>query len=123
MTASFRARLIGAFAAIYLMWGGTFLAIRYAVAGIAPLMTMVLRCAGGAALLFALLAWRLPSRPSLAAMAPGLPETVVALLLTLAAALVAAYAVRWLSNALAGGQVLHYDISSTAMRSRDKVPV
>src|ERR687892_888757 len=58
MTASFRARLIGAFAAIYLMWGGTFLAIRYAVADIPPLMTMVLRCAGGALVLFAWLAWR-----------------------------------------------------------------
>ena len=58
MTASFRARLIGAFAAIYVMWGGTFLAIRYAVADVPPLMTMVLRCAGGAALLFAWLAWR-----------------------------------------------------------------
>jgi len=51
MTASFRARLIGAFAAIYLMWGGTFLAIRYAVADVPPLMTMVLRCAGGALML------------------------------------------------------------------------
>jgi drug/metabolite transporter (DMT)-like permease len=58
VTASFRARLVGAFAAIYLMWGGTFLAIRYAVEDIPPLMTMVLRCAGGAALLFAWLAWR-----------------------------------------------------------------
>jgi len=58
VTASFRARLVGAFAAIYLMWGGTFVAIRYAVADIPPLMTMVLRCAGGAALLFAWLAWR-----------------------------------------------------------------
>lgn len=73
--------------------------------------------------LFALLAWRLPSRASLAAMAPGLPETVLALLLTLAAALVAAYAARWLSSALAGGQVLHYDISSAAMRSPENVPV
>jgi hypothetical protein len=76
---------------------------------------------GGA--LFALLAWRLPSRPSLAAMAPALPETLVALLLTLAAALVAGYAARWLSDALAGGQVLNYDISSAAMRSGEKVPV
>ena len=58
MSASFRARLVGAFAAIYIMWGGTFLAIRYAVADVPPLMTMVLRCAGGAALLFAWLAWR-----------------------------------------------------------------
>ena len=67
--------------------------------------------------------WRLPSRPSLAAMAPGVPETLVALLLTLAAALIAGYAARWLSNALAGGQVLNYDISRTAMRSGAKVPV
>jgi hypothetical protein len=71
-----------------------------------------------AATLFALLAWRLPSRPSLAAMAPGAPETILALLLTLTAALVAGYAARWL-----GGQVLNYDISSAAMRSREKVPV
>ena len=73
--------------------------------------------------LFAMLAWRLPSRPSLAAMAPGAPETLVALLLTLAAALLAGYTARWLSNALERGQVLNYDISSTVMRSRDKVPV
>jgi len=58
VTASFRVRLVAAFAAIYLMWGGTFLAIRYAVADIPPLMTMVLRCAGGGVLLFAWLAWR-----------------------------------------------------------------
>ena len=58
MTTSFRAQLVGAFAAIYLMWGGTFLAIRYAVADVPPLLTMVLRCAGGAAVLFAWLAWR-----------------------------------------------------------------
>jgi drug/metabolite transporter (DMT)-like permease len=58
VNASHRTRLIGAFAAIYVMWGGTFLAIRYAVADVPPLMTMVLRCAGGAALLFAWLAWR-----------------------------------------------------------------
>lgn len=73
--------------------------------------------------LFALLAWRLPSRPSLAAMAPGVPETIVALLLTLIAALVAGYTARWLSNALAGGQVLNYDISRATMRSGEKVPV
>ena len=58
MIISHRARVAAAFATIYLMWGGTFLAIRYAVADIPPLMTMVLRCAAGAALLFAWLAWR-----------------------------------------------------------------
>jgi drug/metabolite transporter (DMT)-like permease len=58
MIASHRARVAAAFATIYLMWGGTFLAIRYAVADIPPLMTMLLRCAAGATLLFAWLAWR-----------------------------------------------------------------
>ncbi len=58
MIASHRARVAAAFATIYLMWGGTFLAIRYAVADVPPLLTMVLRCAAGAALLFAWLGWR-----------------------------------------------------------------
>jgi drug/metabolite transporter (DMT)-like permease len=58
MMVSTRARVVAAFATIYLMWGGTFLAIRYAVADVPPLMTMVLRCAGGAALLFGWLAWQ-----------------------------------------------------------------
>lgn len=47
-----QAKLIAAFAAIYLFWGGTFLAIRYAVAEVPPLTTMALRCAGGALLLY-----------------------------------------------------------------------
>lgn len=58
MIVSHRARVAAAFASIYLMWGGTFLAIRYAVADVPPLLTMVLRCAAGAALLFAWLGWR-----------------------------------------------------------------
>jgi hypothetical protein len=56
-------------------------------------------------------------------MAPGAPETILALLLTLTAALAAGYAARWLSERLERGQVLHYDISSAAVRSREKVPV
>ena len=51
-------RLIGAFAAVYLFWGATFLAIRYAVAEVPPLATMAIRCGGGAAILFSWLAWR-----------------------------------------------------------------
>ena len=47
-----RARLIAAFAAIYVFWGGTFLAIRYAVAEVPPLLTIGIRCAGGAAILY-----------------------------------------------------------------------
>ncbi len=47
-----------AFAAIYLFWGGTFLAIRYAVAEVPPLLTIGVRCIGGAVLLYAWLVWR-----------------------------------------------------------------
>jgi hypothetical protein len=53
-----RLPILGAFAAIYLFWGGTFLAIRYAVADLPPLLTIGLRCAGGAALLYAWLGVR-----------------------------------------------------------------
>ncbi|HEU5303840.1 MAG TPA: EamA family transporter, partial [Gemmatimonadales bacterium] len=53
-----RAGLIAAFAAVYLFWGGTFLAIRYAVVDVPPLLTIAIRCLGGTALLYAWLAWR-----------------------------------------------------------------
>lgn len=46
-----RAKLIAAFAAIYIFWGASFLAVRYAVADIPPLLTMGFRCAGGAVIL------------------------------------------------------------------------
>ena len=73
-----------------------------AVALVDPRRRPVAATVAYALTLFALLAWRLPSRPSLAAMAPGLAETAIALVLTLAAALVAGYTARWLSDALAG---------------------
>jgi len=53
-----RARLIAAFASVYLFWGATFLAIRYAVAEVPPLLTIAIRCAGGALILYAWLAAR-----------------------------------------------------------------
>ncbi len=54
-----------AFAAIYLFWGGTFLAIRYSVAEVPPLLTIAIRCGGGAALLYLWLCWRgEPERPT-----------------------------------------------------------
>jgi drug/metabolite transporter (DMT)-like permease len=53
-----RVALVAAFAALYVFWGGTFLAIRYAVDEIPPLLMMATRCAAGAAILFAWLAWR-----------------------------------------------------------------
>ena len=46
-----RPALVAAFATIYLFWGGTFLAIRWAVTDVPPLLTIALRCAAGGALL------------------------------------------------------------------------
>lgn len=61
-----RPTLVAAFAAIYLFWGGTFLAIRWAVADVPPLLTIALRCgAGGAVLLIWLWARGQWVRPSL----------------------------------------------------------
>ena len=51
-------RVVAAFAAIYIFWGGTFLAIRYAVEEVPPLLMMAIRCTGGSAILFAWLAIR-----------------------------------------------------------------
>ena len=55
---SARARIAGAFAIIYVVWGVTFLAIRFVVAEIPPLATVAIRCAAGALLIFAWLAAR-----------------------------------------------------------------
>jgi drug/metabolite transporter (DMT)-like permease len=53
-----RLALAAALAAIYFFWGGTFLAVRYAVLVVPPMLIIVFRCAGGALILFAWLAWR-----------------------------------------------------------------
>lgn len=53
-----RAGVIAAFAAIYVFWSGSFLAIRWAVADVPPFLVIGLRCLGGAAVLFAWLVWR-----------------------------------------------------------------
>ncbi|HEX6644237.1 MAG TPA: EamA family transporter [Gemmatimonadales bacterium] len=55
---SARARMAGAFAIVYVVWGVTFLALRITVAEIPPLATIAIRCAAGAAIIFAWLAWR-----------------------------------------------------------------
>lgn len=51
-------RLALAFAAIYLIWGSTYLAIRYAVEAIPPLLMMGLRHFTAGAILYAWLRWR-----------------------------------------------------------------
>jgi drug/metabolite transporter (DMT)-like permease len=53
-----KAGVIAAFAAIYLFWSGTFLAIRYAVMEVPPLLTIAIRCIGGAIILYGWLHWR-----------------------------------------------------------------
>jgi drug/metabolite transporter (DMT)-like permease len=62
-----RAALLAAFAAVYFFWGATFLAVRYAVHVVPPTLIIVIRCAGGALILGAWLAWRGElQRPTLA---------------------------------------------------------
>jgi drug/metabolite transporter (DMT)-like permease len=59
-----RGRALAAFAATYLIWGSTYLAIRYGVATIPPYLMTGVRClvAGGA--LYAWSAWRGEPRPA-----------------------------------------------------------
>lgn len=53
-----RIALLAAFAAIYLFWGATFLAVRYAVLVVPPMLIIAIRCSGGALILWGWLAWR-----------------------------------------------------------------
>jgi drug/metabolite transporter (DMT)-like permease len=46
-------KMIAAFAAIYFCWGATFLALRWSVAEIPPLLTIALRCGAGGLLILA----------------------------------------------------------------------
>ena len=62
-----RLPLLAAYAAVYFFWGATFLALRYAVAVVPPMLIIGIRCTGGAVILFAWLAWRRElARPTLA---------------------------------------------------------
>ncbi len=67
-----RGRALASFAAIYLIWGSTYLAIRYGVETIPPYLMTGVRClvAGGA--LFAWAAWRGDARPSVRGWAAAL---------------------------------------------------
>jgi drug/metabolite transporter (DMT)-like permease len=53
-----RPAIVAALAAIYLFWGATFLALRYAVIEVPPLLTITIRCIGGAVLFYGWLFWR-----------------------------------------------------------------
>jgi drug/metabolite transporter (DMT)-like permease len=57
------AKLVSAFAAIYLIWGSTYLGIRYAIETIPPLLMAAMRFFFGGLILFAW-AWRQGARPA-----------------------------------------------------------
>jgi len=59
------ASLVAAFAAIYLIWGSTYLAIRYAVETFPPLLMMGVRHVSAGALLYGWARWRGTPRPKL----------------------------------------------------------
>jgi drug/metabolite transporter (DMT)-like permease len=59
------ARVVAAFAAIYLIWGSTYLAIRYAVESMPPLLMMGLRHIAAGSALYAWARWRGAARPRL----------------------------------------------------------
>ncbi len=59
-----RARLIAAFAAVYLLWGSTFLAIRYAVATLPPFLMAGTRHLVAGAVLYPLACMRSGARPT-----------------------------------------------------------
>ena len=59
-----RAQLIAAFAAVYLIWGSTFLAIRYAIETMPPLLMAGVRFIIAGAMLYAWGAIREKARPT-----------------------------------------------------------
>jgi drug/metabolite transporter (DMT)-like permease len=59
------ASLVAAFAAIYLIWGSTYLAIRYAIETLPPLLMMGMRHLSAGAALYAWTRWRGTSAPKL----------------------------------------------------------
>ena len=59
------ATLVAAFAAIYLIWGSTYLAIRYAVETFPPLLMMGVRHVSAGAVLYGWARWRGTPRPQL----------------------------------------------------------
>jgi drug/metabolite transporter (DMT)-like permease len=66
------ARFIAAFAAIYLIWGSTFLAIHYAIRTIPPFMMIAARCLVSGAALYGWTRWRGAPRPGAAEIRSGI---------------------------------------------------
>jgi len=74
-----RGRVIAAFAAIYIIWGSTYLFMRFAVETVPPIGMSGFRFFTAGALLYALTRWRTPGSTS---SAPLRPHALVGVLLT-----------------------------------------
>jgi drug/metabolite transporter (DMT)-like permease len=59
----FRASILGAFAAVYILWGSTYLAIALAVQSIPPFLMIGVRSIAAGAILFGLAQFRSPGLP------------------------------------------------------------
>jgi drug/metabolite transporter (DMT)-like permease len=97
-----RAALLAAFAAVYLFWGATFLAVRYAVQVVPPVLIIVMRCTGGAIILGSWLAWRRELRP--ATLAQWRTAAIAGLFLFLGSHV----AMAWAEQRLSSGQAALY---------------
>ncbi len=60
-----RAAVLGAFAAVYVIWGSTYLAIRYAIETLPPFLMAGARFLSAGAVLYAFMRWRGVSAPKL----------------------------------------------------------
>jgi drug/metabolite transporter (DMT)-like permease len=97
-----RLALLAAFAAVYLFWGATFLAVRYAVLVVPPILIIVVRCTGGALILGAWLAWRRDLRR------PTLAEWRTAAIAGLFLFLGSHVAMAWAEQRMSSGQAALY---------------
>ena len=97
-----RAALLAAFAAVYLFWGATFLAVRYAVLVVPPMLIIAVRCTGGALILGSWLVWRRElQRPTLAQWRTA---AIAGLLLFL----VSHVSIAWAEQRMSSGQAALY---------------
>ncbi len=67
-----RGALVAAFAAVYLIWGSTYLVVKFAIASMPPLLMAGTRYALAGALLYGLMRWRGEPRPALSGWGPAL---------------------------------------------------
>ena len=114
-----RLPLLAAFAAVYFFWGATFLAVRYAVLVVPPMLIIGIRCTGGAVILFGWLLWRRElARPTLAQWKTA---ALAGLLLFLGSHVSMAWAEQRISSgqaALFGSTIPLWLVSIESMRER-----